>query len=155
MHHLYKDHFRVSHTYASNLVHCVFSTAARRNLIREPERLRQYISGIAREKKIPLVAIGGTANHIHLLVALPPAMSLSRAIQDVKGNSSRWLNELARGFAWQKGYGAFGVSESRREAVIAYLLGQEEHHRKWTFEQEFLTLLKGSRIEYDPKFVFG
>ncbi len=145
----------MSHTYASNLVHCLFSTAERRNLIHEPERLRQYISGISREKKIPLIAIGGTTNHLHLLIALLPVIALAKVIQDVKGNSSKWLNELRRGFAWQQGYGAFGVSESRRDAVIAYILGQEEHHRKWTFEQEFLTLLKKSRMPYDPKFVFG
>ena len=145
----------MSHTYASNLVHCVFSTAQRKNLIVEPERLRQYLSGIARQKSIPLVAIGGTANHLHLLIALPPALALSKVIQDLKGNSSKWLNELGRGFAWQQGYGAFGVSESRREATVAYLLGQEEHHRKWTFEQEFVTLLEKSGVPYDPKFVFG
>jgi REP-associated tyrosine transposase len=145
----------MSHTYASNLVHCVFSTAGRKDLIRDPERLRQYISGIARQKGIPLIAIGGTANHLHLLIALPPTMALSKAIQEVKGNSSKWLNELERGFAWQSGYGAFGVSESRRQATIDYVLGQEEHHRKWTFEQEFITLLEKSRVPYDPKFVFG
>ncbi len=145
----------MSHTYASNLVHCVFSTAGRKNLIHDPERLRQYISGIAREKKIPLIAAGGTANHVHVLIALPPAIALSKVLQDLKGNSSKWLNELERGFAWQRGYGAFGVSESRRQAVIDYLLGQEEHHRKWTFEQEFITLLKKARVPYDPNFVFG
>jgi len=145
----------MSHTYASNLVHCVFSTAGRRDVIPEPDRLRQYMTGIAKQKGIPIVATGGTTNHVHLLIALPPMMALAKAIQDLKGNSSRWLNEQKRGFAWQKGYGAFGVSESRREAVTAYLLGQEEHHRKWSFEQEFLTLLKKSRIAYDPKFVFG
>jgi hypothetical protein len=80
---------------------------------------------------------------------------LAKAIQELKGNSSRWLNENAAGFAWQKGYGAFGVSESRRQAVIAYILGQEEHHRKWTFEQEFTTLLQRSNIPYDADLVFG
>ncbi len=65
------------------------------------------------------------------------------------------MNEDATGFAWQRGYGAFSISESRRQAVIAYILGQEEHHRKWSFEQEFLTLLRKSRIEFDPRFVFG
>jgi putative transposase len=143
------------HTYASNLVHCVFSTAGRKNPIHHPERLRQYISGIAREKKVPLIAVGGTANHVHVLIALPPAIALSKILQDLKGNSSKWLNDLERGFAWQRGYGAFGVSESRRQAVIDYLLGQEEHHRKWTFEQEFITLLKKSHVSYDPNFVFG
>lgn len=141
----------MSHTYASNLVHCVFSTAGRRDLIRDPERLRQYMTGIARQKQIPIIATGGTTNHVHLLIALPPVVPLSKVIQDLKGNSSKWIG---RGFAWQKGYGAFGVSESRRDAVIAYILGQEEHHRKWTFEQEFVTLLKRSRIAYDPQYVF-
>jgi REP element-mobilizing transposase RayT len=143
------------HTLACNLVHCVFSTKNRADLIPEPERLRQYLSGIARAKNIPLVAAGGTQNHLHVLLALPPAMPLAKVVQELKGNSSRWLNESSRGFAWQRGYGAFGVSESRRQAVIAYIAGQEEHHRKWTFEQEFLTLLRKSKIDFDPRFVFG
>jgi putative transposase len=75
-------------------------------------------------------------------------------IQDLKGNSSRWLRETSRTFAWQQGYGAFGVSESRRNAVVEYIRGQEEHHRKWSFEQEFLTLLRNSKIEFDTQYVF-
>ena len=90
------------HTLASNLVHCVFSTKDRADLIKEPERTWQYIAGIASAKQIPLVAIGGTKNHVHLLVALPPAMSLAKAIQDIKGNSSRWLGETSPRFAWQR-----------------------------------------------------
>ena len=136
-------------------MHCIFSTKNRADLIPEPERLRQYLSGIARAKNIPLVAAGGTQNHFHVLLALPPAMPLAKVVQELKGNSSRWLNESSRGFAWQRGYGAFGVSELRRQAVIAYIAGQEEHHRKWTFEQEFLTLLRKSKIDFDPRFVFG
>ncbi len=143
------------HTLAANLVHCVFSTKDRVNVIPEPERLWQYMTGIARAKRIPLLSIGGTRNHVHLLVALPPAMSLSRAMQDLKGNSSRWLAGLSCRFAWQQGYGAFSVSESRRQVVIEYIANQEQHHRKWTFEQEFLTLLKKSKIEIDPKYMFG
>ena len=143
------------HTLACNLVHCVFSTKDRAELIPDPERLRQYLNGMARAKPIPLLAAGGTRNHVHLLLALPPAMPLAKAVQELKGNSSRWLNESIRGFAWQRGYGAFGVSESRRESVIAYIAGQEEHHRRWTFEQEFLTLLRKSKIEFDRRFVFA
>ncbi len=143
------------HTLACNLVHCVFSTKNRVDLIPDPERLRQYLTGIARGKNIPLLAAGGTRNHLHVLLALPPSMPLAKAVQELKGNSSRWLNEVASGFAWQRGYGAFSVSESRWQAVIAYIAGQEEHHRKWSFEQEFLTLLRKSRIEFDPQFVFG
>ena len=143
------------HTYSSMLVHCVFSTKHRSDQIREPVRTWQYMTGIARTKKIPLLAIGGTSNHVHLLVALPPAMPLAKVVQELKGNSSKWLNEISRGFAWQSGYGAFSVSESRRQAVIDYIAGQEEHHRKWSFEQEFLTLLRNSKIEFDLRYVFG
>ncbi len=143
------------HPLACNLVHCVFSTKNRAPLIPDPERLRRYLTGIARRKNIPLIAAGGTENHLHVLLALPPALPLAKAVQDLKGNSSRWLNESIRGFAWQRGYGAFSVSESRRQAVIAYIASQEEHHRKWTFEQEFLTLLRKSKISFDPQFVFG
>jgi REP element-mobilizing transposase RayT len=143
------------HTLAANLVHCVFGTKDRANLVPEPERLWQYMTGIARAKQIPLLSIGGTQNHVHLLLALPPALSLSRAMQDLKGNSSRWLAELSGRFAWQQGYGAFSVSESNRQVVIDYIANQEQHHRKWSFEQEFLTLLKKSKIEIDPKYVFG
>jgi REP element-mobilizing transposase RayT len=139
------------HTLACNLVHCVFSTKNRADLIPEPERLRQYLTGIARAKNIPLVAAGGTQNHLHVLLALPPAMPLAKAIQELKGNSSRWLNESVHGFGWQRGYGAFSVSESRRQAVVEYIAKQEEHHRKWTFEQEFLTLLRKSKIEFRPE----
>jgi len=145
----------MAHTLACNLVHCVFSTRDRSDLIPDPERLRQYLTGIARGKNIPLLAAGGTRNHLHVLLALPPSLTLAKAVQDLKGNSSRWLNENSTGFAWQRGYGAFGVSESRRQAVIDYIAGQEEHHRKWTFEQDFLTLLRQSRVEFDPRFVFG
>jgi putative transposase len=120
----------MAHTLACNLVHCVFSTKGRADLVPDPERLRQYLTGIARAKNIPLLSVGGTHNHLHVLLALPPSMPLAKAIQELKGNSSRWLNEAASGFTWQRGYGAFSVSESRRQAVIAYIADQEEHHRK-------------------------
>ncbi|HEY1731337.1 MAG TPA: IS200/IS605 family transposase [Terriglobales bacterium] len=145
----------MAHTLSRNLVHCVFSTEGRTDLIQDPERLRQYVCGIARAKDIPILAIGGTKNHLHILLALPPAMPLAKVIQEVKGNSSKWLNQSNVKFAWQRGYGAFSVSESKREQVIAYIAGQEEHHRKWTFEQEYVTLLTKSKIDFDPEFVFG
>jgi hypothetical protein len=72
-----------------------------------------------------------------------------------QGQFVPWLNEISNGFGWQQGYGAFNVSESRRHAVIDYIGGQEEHHRKRSFEQEFLTLLRNSKIEFDPKYIFA
>jgi len=144
----------MAHTHTCNLVHCVFSTKDRANLILEPERLWQYVGGIARQNDILLLTAGGTANHLHLLISLPPTLTLAKAMQEVKGNTSRWLNERSR-FAWQQGYGAFSVSQSQRKKVVDYIDRQAEHHAKWSFEQEFLTLLKRSGIPSDPRFVFG
>ncbi len=92
----------VAHTYSSMLVHCVFSTKERRDLIREPQALWRYFSGIARAKEIALVAAGGTANHVHLLLDLPPTVQLSQAVQHLKGNTSHWLNQEKAPFAWQQ-----------------------------------------------------
>jgi len=145
----------MAHTHTCNLVHCVFSTKDRVDCIHDPPRLWQYIGGIARQKNILLLAAGGTANHLHLLIALPPTVTLAKAVQELKGNTSRWLNELQPRFAWQQGYGAFSVSQSQRRAVIDYIDDQARHHAKWTFEQEFLTLVQKAEIAYDPRFVFG
>ena len=97
---------------------------------------------------------GGTANHLHLLISLPPTITLAKAVQELKGNTSRSLNEMSP-FAWQEGYSAFSVSQSQRKTVGDYIDRQTEHHAKWSFEQEFLAMLKKSGIAYDPRFVFG
>ncbi len=112
------------HTLSRNLIHCVFSTKDRLNLIPEPDILCKHIGAIAKSKGIRLVAAGGTANHLHLLIALSPTMTLSNAIQNLKAHSSRWMKEDAPRFTWQEGYGAFSVSESNREAVMHYIATQ-------------------------------
>jgi len=145
----------MAHTHTCNLIHCVFSTKERTNSIPDPPRLWQYAGGIARQKNILLLAAGGTSNHLHLLIALPPTLPLSKAVQEFKGNISRWLNELKPPFAWQQGYSAFSVSQSQRQTVIDYIDRQAEHHAKWSFEQEYLALLKKSGIAYDERFVLG
>jgi REP element-mobilizing transposase RayT len=142
------------HTYAWVLVHCVFSTKRRANSIPDPVELCRYITGIARAKKIILLAAGGTPNHMHLLIAVPPMMPVAKAIQDIKGNSSRWLGQRGIRFSWQQGYGAFSVSQSQKDTVSEYIAHQEEHHQKWSFEQEFMTLLRKSGAAYDPRYVF-
>ena len=139
----------------SNLVHCVFSTKDRADTIPDPPALGRYFGGVAREKKIPLVIAGGTRNHVHLLIALPAAMALAKAVQELKGNSSRWLNLHGSGFAWQEGYAAFSVSPSNKRAVIAYIADQPRHHEKRSFEQELVAILQKSEIDYDERFVFG
>ena len=143
------------HTYSANLLHCVFSTKERANLIWEPEALWRYLAGVARAKQIPLISAGGTANHVHLLLDLPPTTLLAQAVRDLKGNSSRWMNQEHPPFAWQQGYGAFSLGQSQRQTVMSYIAGQPEHHKKWSFEAEFVSLLKKYNITYDPKFVFG
>ena len=147
----------MAHTYASNFVHCVFSTKGRARLIPRDrqQNLWAYLSGIAQRHQFETVAIGGIANHVHILVVLPPSKSLADAIRELKANSSRWMNETTRGFAWQEGYGAFSVSPSQVPVVKEYIRQQAEHHRKRSFEDEFLALLKKCGIEYDANFVLG
>jgi len=145
----------MSHTHAWILVHCVFSTKRRADLIPDADELCRYITGVAKAKNITLLAAGGTANHIHLLIAAPPTIPLAKAMQELKANSSRWLHERGVHFAWQEGYGAFSVSQSQKQIVADYIAHQAEHHRKWSFEQEFMTLLRKSGVAYDTRYVFG
>jgi putative transposase len=145
----------MSHTHAWVLVHCVFSTKERANLIADPVEMCRYLTGVARAKNITLLAAGGTTNHVHLLIHVPPSMPLAKAVQELKGNSSRWLHERGLKFEWQQGYGAFSVSQSQKHVVADYIARQPEHHRKWSFEQEFMTLLRKSGASFDMRYVFG
>jgi REP-associated tyrosine transposase len=147
----------MGHSYSQNLIHCVYSTEGRRNLIK-PElqvSLWRYTCTIAKQQGIHLVTAGGTANHAHILIALPPTISLAKALQTIKAYSSRWISEHGVPFQWQEGYGAFSVSPSQVEAVVSYIRGQEKHHARRSFEEEFTFLLKSSGIDYDPRYVFG
>ena len=148
----------MSHTYVSDLVHCVFSTKERRNLI-APEtqpQLWSFLGGIARKNGFKAIVVGGTENHVHVLLSLPAVMPLAKAMQLIKGASSHWMNENHnQGFAWQEGYGAFTVGISQKADTIAYIQSQAEHHRKRSFEDEFVALLKRHGVEYDPQHVWG
>lgn len=146
-------------SYVSSYHHCVFSTKERRPLITSDllPRLQPFLGGIARQNKFTAVEIGGVADHVHLLLALPATMSVAKAMQLVKGGSSKWVHETFpehRLFAWQEEYGAFSVSASRVEDVIRYIRNQPKHHRKVTFQEEFLALLKKHRIEYDERYLW-
>ena len=148
----------MSHSYVSNRLHVVFSTKERRKLI--PEKVQAelwpYIVGIGRNHRFPISVVGGMDDHVHILLELPGTITISKAVQLIKANSSKWLNETsAKGFAWQEGYAAFSVSASNVDAVIHYIDNQREHHRKQTFEEEFIALLRKHGLEYDPKYVFG
>lgn len=116
------------------------------------ERLWPYLGGIARENGIKALAVGGVADHVHLLLSLPPTLSLAKAMQLLKGNSSRWLHETfpkLHGLAWQEGYAAFSIGVSGVEETIAYIRGQEEHHRHRTFREEVASFLRRHGIEHD------
>jgi len=147
----------MSHSYSQNLIHCVYSTIERRNLILQElqDRLWSFNGVIAKREGIHLLIAGGTANHIHLLIALPPTIALSKTLQTIKSYSSRWMTEHGVDFKWQEGHGAFSVSPSQVEVVEKYIRHQAEHHKKRSFEEEFVFLLKSSGIDYDPRYVFG
>jgi len=146
----------MSHTHAANFVHCVFSTKERRDLIPTElqDRLYAYLIGIANNLGFKILAVGGTANHVHLLIGLPPSLTLSETLQKLKVNSSRWLGENNVEFEWQKGYGAFSVSPSLLITVQAYIRNQAEHHRRRSFEEEFRALLDKSGVAYDAERLF-
>jgi len=148
----------VSHTYISELVHCVFSTKNRRNLI-PPEiqsDLWAFLGGIARKNGLKALVVGGTENHVHVLLSLTATMPLAKAVQLIKGASSHWMNvNHTKDFAWQEGYGAFTVGISQKADTVAYIRSQADHHRKRSFEEEFVAFLKKHDVDYDPQYVFG
>jgi len=147
----------MSHSYAQNHIHLIFSTKGRLQLIPKnlQPRLWAYIAGICKHHDMLAFTIGGMPDHLHALFRLPPTITLARAVSLIKSNSSKWIGEHGIKFAWQEGYGAFSVSSSHVNTVVRYIKNQENHHLKFTFEQEFISMLKKHGIPYDPKYVFG
>lgn len=119
------------------------------------ERLWAYTTGICQHQDIFVHAVGGMEDHIHLVLQFPPTHTIADAIRDIKANSSGWMSEEIGRFAWQQGYGGFGVSKSNIAAVVRYIQNQERHHKRMTFEEEFIALLEKHGIEYDSRYVFG
>jgi putative transposase len=144
----------MSHSYASIRLHIVFSTKERRPFIatESQPRLWAYTAGVARKIGGEAIEIGGMPDHMHALVAIPATLTVAELIQKLKANSSRWMHENgASAFEWQKGYGVFSVSASATESVRSYIRNQAEHHKRHTFEEEFVSLLKRYGIEYDAE----
>ena len=149
----------MGHTYSDVLVHVIFSTKGRRPAILEAfrSRLWEYMAGIAQREFGLALRIGGTENHVHGLIRLRTDASIAEAMRKWKSVSSGWLHKTfaeARDFAWQTGYGAFSVSGPRKASVVEYIRNQAEHHKRVTFEEEFVAFLKKYEIEYDPKYVW-
>jgi putative transposase len=146
-------------SYVSSYFHCVFSTKERRPLITPDlrQRLWPFLGGIARQNKMKAIEIGGVADHMHILLSLPPTLAVSKAMQLIKGGSSKWVHETFpehRLFAWQEKYGAFSTSVSQLDRTIQYIKGQEKHQRKMSFKEEFLAFLKKHRIAYDERYLW-
>jgi putative transposase len=143
------------HSFNSCLMHCVFATHNRAPVLTPEirERLWPYLGGIARENDMKALAIGGVVDHVHLLLSLPATLSVSKAMQLLKGNSSKWLREtfpeLRRcDFGWQEGFGSFSIGISGVADTIHYIQTQEEHHRKKSFREELENILKKHGCNY-------
>jgi putative transposase len=143
-------------TLTSILLHVVFSTKGRKPIIGgHQDEMWQYMGGIAKAHKIKPVIIGGMDDHVHLLLEMPTDIALAKAMQFIKGGSSKWFNEKYKAnFQWQQGYSAFSVSRSLQKKVVAYIRDQAIHHKKRDFKEELLAFLKVHEIEYDPKYIF-
>ena len=147
----------MAHTAGNLLVHLIFSTKGRQALITPEIRsdLFAYLGGIIREMRGTALFINGTADHVHMLVRIRPIQSAAEIARVVKTNSSRWVREKwSPRFAWQTGYGVFSVSESNVPAVSRYIATQEEHHKKHTFQQEYVAFLKKNKIAYDERYIW-
>lgn len=150
-----------AHTYIRIYVHIIFSTKYRLPTL--PTRqirmhLWRYIAGIAEQNGFPALAVGGYDDHCHVIAEIPATILLWKAVQKIKGVSSKWLSDTypeLKDFQWQGGYAAYSVSSSQVKRVVEYIERQEEHHQRTSFEDEYIAFLKGNNIPYDEKYVFG
>ena len=147
-------------TYTALFYHIVFSTKNRAPFIKPDieERVWSYIGGVARKHGLTALQVGGVDDHIHALVMAGPVYAPSEIAQFLKGDSSKWIHEEfndLRDFAWQDGYGAFTVSKSNISSVIEYIQNQREHHRKRSFQEEYLEFLQKHGVEYDERYLWG
>ena len=150
----------MANTYSCLYYHIVFSTKSRMRWINAAmeERLWPYLGGIARKHKLTALQVGGIADHIHMLLLAPPTLSPSQIAQCIKGESSKWIHgefQHCLRFAWQDGYGAFTVSQSQIGPIIRYIKNQSEHHRRLSFQEEYLSLLHKHGIKYDERYLWG
>ncbi len=150
----------MSHTFTQSYAHFVFCTKGRLPSIRGriESELPMYLAGIIKSVNGIPIMINGTNNHIHILCSMPSQKSTSEMMRLIKTNSSKWINNLSETryrFEWQTGYGVFSVSRFELEEVTRYIAGQEEHHRRKTFQEEFIELLTAHGMTYEKKYLWG
>ena len=144
----------MAHTYTLNIMHCVFSTKRRLPLIASPPQTWDVLRRVTANGDLHVRAIGGTSNHVHILLDLPSTRTIADVLREIKANSSARLRRQTRKFGWQDGYGAISVSPSAVRNVISYINHQPEHHSKQSFEDEYLSILDRAGVRYDPEYVF-
>jgi len=149
----------MSNTYTQLYIQLVFAVHGRQNLLPKQykEELHKYITGIVQKRNYKMLAINFMPDHAHIFVGLNPTLSISDLVRDIKTNSSTFITEkkiVPDKFKWQEGYGAFSYSQSQVDAVVKYVLNQEEHHRKKTFREEYIDFLKKFNVEYDERYLF-
>jgi len=149
----------MANTYTQLYFHIVFAVKGRKNLISIiwKNELYKYITGVISNKNQKLMIVNGMPNHIHLLISTKPNCNLSDLVRAIKANSSKWINEnkFVKGkFEWQRGFGAFTVSQSGIKPVIEYIKNQEEHHKQKAFRNEYIEFLKAYEIDFNDKYVF-
>lgn len=149
----------MANTYTQIHIQAVFAVQNRICIIQNSwkDELYKYITGIIQKNNHKLLAINGMPDHIHILFGFRPTQSLSDLMQDIKGDSSKWINakNFVRGsFSWQEGYGGFSYSKSQLPSIISYIHNQEEHHKKKTFMEEYKKFLEEFGIEYDERYIF-
>lgn len=149
----------MANTYTQIHIHSVFAVQGRNCLIGSEweEELYRYIAGIIRNQGHKLLAINGMPDHLHVFYGMKPDQSVSSLMQDIKGDSSKWINQkgfIHGRFSWQQGYGAFSYSKSDVNRVIDYIKGQKLHHRKQSFIEEYRGFLRKFNIEFDDKYIF-
>jgi putative transposase len=149
----------MANTYTQVHIQSIFAVKSRAGLIglEWENELFKYITGIVQAYNHKLIAINGTPDHLHVLFGMRPTQSLSDLMQDIKGSSSKWINDrkLVRGhFEWQEGYGAFSYSKSELPRIINYIQNQKIHHMKLTFSEEYKEFLEEFEVDYDERYIF-
>ena len=152
-------HAAMAQTLTRLLVHVVFSTKERRDLIAPAieAELHAYLGGICRNRESPALVIGGTENHVHLLISLSKNMALSDLMMTLKKDSSKWIKtkgDAFRDFHWQDGYGAFSIGESQVRAATDYIRGQRERHKILSFEDELVALAERYGVLFDRRYLW-